>query len=259
MQNYIVYELPLNEKIRTFLRLEFLFQQAYYTLRTYSVWDTRSSIQSLLDIMSILGNNPGLKNEIIKELEKHHQSLAALQQIHSVDQNRLQEILDALTQRIQALTHNPMTYPSKELQNNTLLSTISKRMTIPGGMCDFDLPAYHLWLEAPAEKRIAQLESWFSSFDELRLSIELILNLLRDSAVASEETVKNGIYQHSFDSKNSPNYQLIRVFLPAESNTYAEICGGKFRFTIRFLIPSENEKDSEHQKALTFKLACCAL
>ena len=48
------YEQPLNERMRTFMRLEFLYQQFLFSYEFDSVWATRASISSLLEIMAIL-------------------------------------------------------------------------------------------------------------------------------------------------------------------------------------------------------------
>ena len=53
--NIITYEQPLNERIRTFLRLEFLFQQANHGLQHRSPWDTRASLTNLIEILNVFG------------------------------------------------------------------------------------------------------------------------------------------------------------------------------------------------------------
>ena len=48
------YEQPLNERMRTFLRLEFLYKQLLYHTEQNSSWSSRGSVSSLLDIIAIL-------------------------------------------------------------------------------------------------------------------------------------------------------------------------------------------------------------
>ena len=40
--NYIVYEYPLNERIRAFLRLEYLLDQANHLAQNTSTWDSKN-------------------------------------------------------------------------------------------------------------------------------------------------------------------------------------------------------------------------
>ena len=48
-----VYEQPLNERMRTFLRLDFLYQQALYHEEREDQWSTRAAMSSLLEILAI--------------------------------------------------------------------------------------------------------------------------------------------------------------------------------------------------------------
>jgi len=50
-----IYEQPLSERMRTFLRLEFLFQTGMYHAKGRSVWDSRAAMGCLLDILAIFG------------------------------------------------------------------------------------------------------------------------------------------------------------------------------------------------------------
>ena len=76
VKDAIIYEQPLNERIRTFLRLEFLFSQAAQHLHDDSQWGSRNTLTSLLDILSIFGRTD-LKTEVLKELERHTATLAS--------------------------------------------------------------------------------------------------------------------------------------------------------------------------------------
>ena len=49
----VIYEQPLNERMRTFLRLEFLYTQATYHSELPSPWSTRAAVASLLEILAI--------------------------------------------------------------------------------------------------------------------------------------------------------------------------------------------------------------
>lgn len=255
MTNSCIYELPLNERIRTLLRLEFLFQQARYSMRGYSIWDSRATISSLLDITNIM-TRIDLRSEIIKELERQHSSLLAISSRSGVDPTLLKDTLKELKHYAETLK-NPQKNSQKNLHNNSLLKQIRQRESIPGGTCDFDIPTYHFWLEQPAEQRVYLLECWLKEIDVYRLSITLILKLLRESAINTPLTADQGFYQQTLD-KAAP-FQLVRVILPSDIDYYAEISGGKHRFSIRFMKPVDNERPIPCSKDIDFQLSCCAL
>ena len=255
MTDSCIYELPLNERIRTLLRLEFLFQQARYSMRGYSIWDSRATISSLLDITNIM-TRIDLRSEIIKELERQHSSLLTISSRPGVDPTLLKDTLKELEHYAETLK-NPQKNSQKNLNNNSLLKQIRQRESIPGGTCDFGIPTYHFWLEQPAEQRVYLLECWLKEIDVYRLSITLILKLLRESAINTPLTADQGFYQQTLD-KTAP-FQLVRVILPSDIDYYAEISGGKHRFSIRFMKPVDNERPIPCNKDIDFQLSCCAL
>ena len=67
MQNKIIFEQPLNERMRNLLRLEHLFHLISFRTNEPSEWDCRSILESLLEINDLLTRSD-LKTELIKEL-----------------------------------------------------------------------------------------------------------------------------------------------------------------------------------------------
>lgn len=254
MSKQAIYELPLNERIRTFLRLEFLFKQAMYSLRGYSTWDSRFTISSILEISNTLARID-LRTELLKELERQKKAMQALTSIPGVDLQILQETLAKLNEKTQILMSNNIS--ADPLKNNELLKAIRQRESIPGGTCDFDVPYYHHWLARPPEERITSLESWLNTFDIYRESIEVLLKNLRESASIVDVTAKEGFYQQGLDS--SMPVQLIRVFIAPESPFYAELSGGKHRFSVRFMTADNYERPIPLSQNIEFQLACCVL
>jgi len=49
----LVFEQPLNERMRTFLRLDFLYNQALHHNERASPWGSRAAMASLIDILAI--------------------------------------------------------------------------------------------------------------------------------------------------------------------------------------------------------------
>jgi cell division protein ZapD len=250
-----IYELPLNERIRTLLRLEFLFQQARHSVRGYSVWDSRATIIHILDIMNIM-SRIDLRSELVMELERQTTTLVAISSSPGVDPSILEETLKKLrnyTQNLKAAQN----YNNNELSNNELLKLIRQRDSISGGNCDFDIPIYHFWLQQPPEQRIEILEAWLGLLDDYRLSIDVILSLLRDSAVNIPIVAEKGFYQQALTGNLA--YQLIRVMTPSDVDFFAEISGGKHRFSVRFMTPSSAGRPSPCNIDIEFQLVCCAL
>jgi hypothetical protein len=165
----ILYEHPLNERIRTFLRLEYLFKQAAHHVKRNSHWDSRATLNCILEILAVFGNT-NLKSEVMKELERHAASLKPLVHNPDIDHKQLTSLLDDIGSRLDDL-HGINGQIASDLKSSEFLSGIRQRSAIPGGTCDFDLPALHYWLQQPARNRTDDLYHWLGNFDAIGQAI----------------------------------------------------------------------------------------
>ncbi len=252
----VTYEQPLNERVRAFLRLEFLFEQVAYRMEGPSVWDSRASLDALIDVMTILGRSD-LKTELVKELERDASTLSALAQNPGVDPARLNEVLGTVNELLAALRSSESP-AGHDLRQDELISYVRQRSSIPAGTCSFDIPAFQHWLERPAEERIRQVQAWLAEFDVIRQAVSLCLTLVRGSAAASQEVAVGGFFQRSLEPSNS--YQMIRVMLPAGAPWFPEISGGRHRFSVRFMQQGDTSSRPVQAEAdIAFELHRCAL
>lgn len=251
----ITYEQPLNERVRQFLRLEHLFQQASYTMNGRSAWESRSTLSCLTDILEILSRND-IKTDVLKFLERVQSNLSQLQDSNAVDADRLRQILAEIDQHYNRL-HAIQGNIAQNLKEHHLLSTLLQRNAVTAGVNSFDLPVFHYWLQQSPELRIGTLEQWYKMLDVLQQPINLILDLIRYSSEPVWLQAEAGFYQQALDSGRT--YQLIRVTMSADTPYFAEISGGKHRVSIRFLQSQEHERPTQTQEDIPFQLSCCAL
>jgi cell division protein ZapD len=225
------YEQPLNERMRTFMRLEFLYQQILYNQESDTTWATRATISSLLEIMAILMRGD-VRSEVLKELDQQTETLKKFQSQPEVDSGRLGTLLaNLLSSRDQIDTVG--TQFKQPLKDCEFLSSIKHRSSIPGGTCEFDLPEFSHWLRQPYDRRQQDLGKWLNAIRPLCDAVIEMLWLIRESAQPSDRKAINGMYQHRMQKDTS--VRLLRVTLPHGSQLYPEISGSQHRFTIRFL------------------------
>lgn len=255
MSEQITYELPLSERIRTFLRLEDLFEQMLHFSQHDGEWQNRAELGCLLDIIAI-SSRTDLRNEITKEIERHTKCLVIFAQNPKVDREKLEQSIEQLNRLNRQLLSSSGRI-EQILSRVDLLKCLSQRNSIPGGTCDFDLPAYHFWLNKPLNIRREQIQSWTTHLEPIRQSISLLLQFIRYSANPTQKIAHSGYYQQSLDG-NQP-VQLLRVSLNRESSFFAEISGGKHRFTVRFMLPLESERPSQTSDDIEFTLNICQL
>ena len=251
----VVYEQPLSERMRTFLRLEFLYTQASFHSESPSPWSSRPAVASLLEILAITARGDS-RNDVLKELERHVNVLKEYQSRTGVDPGRLKALMSNLVKLRADLATIGGNYMGP-LRDSEFLSAIKHRSAIPGGTCDFDLPDYSYWLSRPVEVRAAEFDGWLSLIRPLCDSIAESLWLMRQNAKSRRETAAGGIFQLQFD-RESP-CQLVRVTLPAESGLFPEMSASQHKCTIRFLSWQDATSRPVHVEVdVPFLLTCCA-
>ena len=255
MTDNIVFEQPLNEKCRTLLRLSHLFEQLDYHLPQEADWHARAALRSLLDIASVL-SRADIKSELIKEMERHRVSLSRMTGSPGVDQNRLQHVLQNL-QDTQRSIQSVQGQLASQLRCSEFLNSVLQRSSIPGGGFDFDLPQLHYWLSQPHSERMLQLDDWRNEVAVVHESVDLLLGLIRGSNLPQPQQAAQGFFQQTLPSGAS--IQLVQVTLPTDAHLYAEISGGKHRFTIRFMQTHDWEHPTPTDRNVAFGLNVCII
>jgi cell division protein ZapD len=225
------YEQPVSERMRTFMRLEFLYQQMLYNSELESDWATRATISSLLEIMAILSRGD-VRSEVHKELDLQLKTLQRFQSQPEVDTRRLDSLVRNLIDSRAELSSIGTSF-LQPLKDSDFLNAIKNRSAIPGGTCEFDLPEYSHWLRQSFSRRSDDMEIWISAIRPLCDAVTEVLWLIRQSAQAADKLAINGMYQHSM--QKDAQCRLLRVCLLQDSSLYPEISGSQHRFTVRFL------------------------
>lgn len=250
------YELPLNERIRTFMRLEQLFARLHAHAGDTSSAASRAALGMILEIMAILGRGD-LRGEVLKEMDRQKQILSRLKSRTNIDHGRLDSILDSLN-KLKTRLDASDAQVARSIRQNEFLAALKQRSSIPGGTCGFDMPNLQFWLSRPAEHRQEQLQDWIDELDALDRCIRLLLMLLRESAAPTNEIAAGGLFQQTLNSGG--NVHLLRVIVPGETEAFAEISGGKHRFTVRFMKQNHPaERPRQVDEDIAFRLAICQL
>ena len=250
-----IFEQPLNERMRTFLRLDFLYSQAVYHNEKASPWGSRAAVGSLLDMLAILTRGD-MRSDVVKELERHLALLNEFQNRQGIDTTRLRALLGNLTRLRTELGAIGGSW-LQPLRDSEFLASIKHRSAIPGGTCEFDLPDYFFWLNQPAEARTEAFARWLTLLRPLCDAIAELLWLTRQNGRARQEVAAAGVFNVTFD-RDAP-FQLLRICLPASSPLYPEISGSHYRCSMRFLQWNGIEQRATQTEAdVAFQLVCCS-
>ncbi|MBL6750141.1 MAG: cell division protein ZapD [Nevskia sp.] len=252
---WIAFEHPLSERIRFLLRLEFLFAELRHHRADASVWGLRAGVHTFLDTLSVMGRTD-MRTELLKELADQLAALGRLARRPEVNAARLAQVQGEIGSAIAGLQGMSSSHPAMMLRENEFLFAVLNRSSIPGGICGFDLPAYHRWLARPHDEAERDLETWSTRLRPIERAIGLYLQLLRESSEPIERVAEGGIYLHV---PQAP-CQLVRVLLPAEADVYPEISAGKHRISIRLMrLGDVNTRNNQAGGSIGFQFQCCHL
>lgn len=256
MKTPIIYEFPFNEKIRIFIRLEQLLLQLDYFMNGATVFDKRAAVSALINVFMIISRND-IKSELLKEIDSHTAILHRVADNKVVDTDKLNAMLDNLN-AISEKLHQTNGKIGSNITENTLFQSIVQRNSIPGGTCSFDLPAFHYWLEQNNNHQTDGLSRWAEPLATIKEAIGLVLDFIRQSGAASNEIAESGFFQSAL-SKTQP-YQLLRITIDNDLPYFAEISGGKHRFTIRFMqLSADQGRATQINQNVSFSLALCVV
>jgi len=247
-----VYEFPLNERIRTWLRLEDLFDKTLYFVRGGDARAHHAALLAVFELTDVTGR-PEMKSELIQELDRQKTSLEDLRSNPAVDTDRLDDVLARIATALADL--RGMTGKiGQHVRDNEWLAGIKGRAGIPGGTCSFDLPAYHSWLNLPEADRTNDLMEWLGPLLPLKSAVDVVLRLLRDSGHRSRHTASQGLFQLMLGGRSA---HLLRLSLDIACTP--EVSANKYAVNIRFLIPDRAQKPRPCDRDVDFALTFCNL
>jgi cell division protein ZapD len=250
----ITYEYPLNERIRTLLRLEDLFERSRHFVARSEPHDHHMALLTLFEIMEVAGR-ADLKSDLLQELERQKQVLLSFKNNPDIAEEALSSVIRDIEQASQALFS--MTGKiGQYLRENDWLMSIKQRTGIPGGACEFDLPSYHYWLHRPAAERTGQLAAWTGPLYPLRDGTAIILRILRESGKPQAHAAAQGTFQQMLGGKTA---QMLRLRLDQANPVVPEISANKYVLNIRFMAQTDDPRPRTADWDVGFELTFCNL
>lgn len=249
----ILYEHPFNERIRTYLRLEYLLGRFEHLLLRSSEIDHHFALTTLFEIVDV-GGRSDLKSDILKELDRHKQQFNSYRGNPSVSE----DVLNSLLSNIDKCLTGFNTLGSRIgncVNDNDFLSSLRNRVGIPGGTCAFDLPAYHAWKQLDADERRQHILKWSEPLKALNDSVVLLMRLLRESSTPQRVIANNGQFQQALPQGR---FQMMRLFIDESQGLVPEISGNRMMVWVRLIHQSWEGKPQTAVGTAEFEIELCA-
>ena len=250
----ILYEYPFNERIRTYLRLEHLLRRLGALVPRESALDHHFALVTIFEVMDVAAR-ADLKSDVMKDLDRQRQALDAYRASPDVAHEVLDNVIAQLTRCFDALNAQPGK-AGQSLTENDWLMSIRSRVSIPGGACGFDLPAYYAWQHKDSTVRRQQIEEWSSSLAPLAESIFVLMKLLRDQSHPQKIMAEKGQFQQHLPLGRV--FQLARIVIDSELDLIPETSGNRLIISIRLVRQLEDGRLEQSQQDVPMELALCS-
>jgi cell division protein ZapD len=251
----VLYEYPFNESSRTMLRLEHLFDRLGQLVARDAPVDHHFALVTLFEIMDV-ASRADLKSDVLKELERHRTQLQSYRGNPHISEAALDDVVGRIDHAFDAL-NQLQGKAGAALTANEWLMSIRSRITIPGGTCEFDLPAYYAWQQREPARRRADLVGWTASMLPLAEALAVLLRLLREGGSAQRMIAVGGQYQQSLPPGRS--YHLLRVRLDNSAEELVpEISGHRLMVSIRMMRSEADGRLRPSSADTAFEMTLCA-
>ena len=247
-----IYELPLNERLRTFMRIEFLFSRLTNFSKSKDRWEVRTTVHTLLEIYTILARTD-VRREVLADLDRYIIQMQRFQSMPDADNEMATNLLEDLN-IIKDKMLNLGTGYLHPLRDDDYISALLHRHTLPGGKAEFDMPRYKFWLEGEPKTVKDDLNGWINIIKPICGGIEKLMWIIRESSEPIGTVATSGQYNHQIGK--TAQISLIRVFIENLS-VYPEISGGRHMIAIRFLERDKDGHFNQTEENIEFKLSLC--
>ena len=248
-----IYELPLNERLRTFMRIEFLHSRLkYFSSNLDDNWQTRTVIHTLLEIYSILSRTD-VRREVLADLDRYIIQMQRFQSAPDADNNMVNNVLEDLDSIKIQLVDIGTDYLLK-LREDEFIASLLHRHTLPGGKAEFDMPKYKFFLESHKKNVVDQINSWIDVIRSICEGIDKLMWIIRESNEPIATVAVGGQYNHQIEKRTQ--ISLVRI-ITDEVNIYPEISGGRHLIAVRFFNQNRDGEYVQFEDNVEFKISLC--
>lgn len=250
----ILYEFPLHERVRTYLRLEQLFKRLATLSARLEAIDHHFALISMFEILDVAAR-ADLKTDLLRDLDRQRNLLEGYRGNPAIAEAVLEETLGQIDLSYTNLG-NLNGKAGQALIDHDWLASIRSRIAIPAGTCEFDLPSYHAWQHNAASARQGDLEEWSASLKPLQDSVEVLLKLMRDTGKPRKVMASGGQFQ--LNLVQGRTYLLVRLGLDESLGLSPELSGNRLMISIRLMRQGENKRSLPSAEDTPMELAICA-
>ena len=241
-----IYEQPVDERIRKFLRFENIYMKINNHKDIDSKYDAYSVLLNISELFINLTRSE-IKRDLISEIETHKVRYQEYIKFDGADKIKLNSIMEKQNAILKTLHDLEANYLNV-LKRDELLQTIIKHINTSCADLEY-------WLSRDHDFRKNQINLWLELIKPIENSIFFCLDLLRKSTETFEITAKDGMYLFKMDTEKK--IRLLRVTMKTDNYFFPKISVGPQRATIAFMTIDDNNKIIRLNQDINFVLDIC--
>ena len=241
-----IYEEPVDERIRKFLKLENYFLKIKYHKELDTSYDSFAAIYNLIMIYKTL-SRVEVKSELIREIDFQKQKYNEYIKIDSSDKIKLSSIMEKQNVILNDLYNLKANYLTK-LNNDEFFQFCTKHYESLNTEMDY-------WLTRDHAIRLNQINLWLEIIKPIESSVYFCLDILRKSSETNEICADNGF--HLIKLNPEKKIRLLRITMQSDNYYFPHISLGPQRATISFTLLNENNKYVRIKVNIIFVLDLC--
>ena len=241
-----IYEQPVDERIRKFLRFENIYMKINNHKDIDSKYDAYSVLLNISELFINLTRSE-IKRDLISEIETHKVRYQEYIKFDGADKIKLNSIMEKQNAILKTLHDLEANYLNV-LKRDELLQTIIKHINTSCADLEY-------WLSRDHDFRKNQINLWLELIKPIENSIFFCLDLLRKSTETLEITAKDGMYLFKMDTEKK--IRLLRVTMKTDNYFFPKISVGPQRATIAFMTIDDNNKIIRLNQHINFVLDIC--
>lgn len=255
---HTLFEFPLNERFRTYLRLEALYRRWQHFLIQDSEQDHHSAMLILFEIHDFAFRYD-IKGDLLLDLNRYKQALNHLRHLPELSEQKLTQTLMYLADAQKQVEQSAKF--GSTLPDNDWLLNVKTRIVVPGGICSFDVAFYYQWLQQPANVRRVDLEAWLMPLMPMFEALKFILLIVRDARKHKSCVTQDKAYQQPL---NGVRFDMLQIELADSSPYLPDISANKHVIWLRFSLPSfrsqpQHLRVDPSQPEIDFELNLCGM
>ncbi len=241
-----IYEEPVDERIRKFLKLENYFLKINKHKEIDTIFDSYAAMFNLVCIYQNLSRGE-IKRELIREIDFHKSRYLEYIKIPDSDKTKLNSIMEKQDVILNTL-HNLKANYLSDLHTDELFQFCTKH-------CDTLSSELDYWLTRDHNFRLDQLNLWLELLKPIENSVNFCLDILRKSSETREECANNGMYVFKLESDKK--VRLLRITMHSDNYFFPRISVGPQRATISFMTLNNENKFIQMKDDITFVIDLC--